>query len=63
MSKPKGGGPFPAVVMLGGCGGLKGEENSKNQAAWAKKLTGWGYVTLSVDSLTHRNYENNKLFD
>ena len=58
LSKPKGDGPFPAVVMLCGCGGLKSEDDSKNQAAWAKRLTGWGYVTLSVDSLTPRNYDN-----
>ncbi len=56
LSKPSGNGPFPAVVMLCGCGGIKGEDDSKQQAAWAERLSSWGYVTLSVDSLTPRNF-------
>jgi hypothetical protein len=58
LSKPNGNGPFPAVVMLCGCGGLKNKDDAKNQEVWAQRLMGWGYITLSVDSLTPRNYDN-----
>jgi dienelactone hydrolase len=58
LNKPKGDGPFPAVVMLCGCEGLQSKDDSKNQKAWAKRLMSWGYVTLSVDSFTPRNFES-----
>ena len=50
LSKPKGVGPFPAVVLLHGCDGI-GAWND----AWKQLLTKWGYVVLEVDSLTPRS--------
>jgi len=58
LNKPKGDGPFPAVVMLCGCGGLKNERDAKHQNTWAERLMSWGYVTLQVDSFGPRNYDN-----
>jgi hypothetical protein len=42
MNKPKGDGPFPAVVMLCGRAGLKDEEDAKQKNAWAERLMSWG---------------------
>jgi dienelactone hydrolase len=50
LSKPDGAGPFPAVVYLHGCNGLSGT----TRARIAALLTGWGYVSLAVDSFTSR---------
>jgi dienelactone hydrolase len=50
LSKPEGAGPFPAVVYLHGCNGL----SSATRARIGALLTGWGYVTLAVDSFTSR---------
>jgi len=58
LNKPKGDGPFPAVVMLCGCGGLKDKNDAKQQNAWANRLMSWGYVSLQVDSFGPRNYGN-----
>jgi hypothetical protein len=50
LSKPDGSGPFPAVVYLHGCSGL-----SKNtRTRMTELLTGWGYVSLVVDSFATR---------
>jgi dienelactone hydrolase len=57
LNIPKGKGPFPAVVMLCGCGGLKNEGDAKQQKAWAKLLMSWGYVSLQVDSFGPRGYD------
>ncbi len=51
LAKPAGDGPFPAVVYLHGCLGL---ENFRREAA-AAQFTGWGYVSLVVDSFAARN--------
>lgn len=52
LKKPEGNGPFPAVVLLHGCGGF---EDSKNRSeAWSERLLSWGYVTLIVDSFGPR---------
>ena len=51
LSKPDGGGPFPAVVYLHGCNGLS--TNTRNRMA--ELITGWGYVSLVVDSFTTRD--------
>lgn len=49
LRKPHGDGPFPAVVLMHGCGGVQvGNEQ------WATDLTKWGYVTLLVDSFGPR---------
>jgi dienelactone hydrolase len=50
LSKPDGAGPFPAVVYLHGCNGLS--ENTRHRIA--DLMTGWGYVSLAVDSFTTR---------
>jgi dienelactone hydrolase len=50
MKKPAGAGPFPAVVLMHGCGGIQ----PKRDHRWAERLVAWGYVTLQVDSLGPR---------
>ena len=47
--KPKGRGPFPALVLLHGCGGL-----GENVFDWAGKLIREGYVAMVVDSFSAR---------
>ena len=49
VSKPDGNGPFPAIVLLHGCGGPQ-----PGNALWAAELNKWGYVTLEVDSFFRR---------
>ncbi|MEJ0071460.1 MAG: dienelactone hydrolase family protein [Pseudomonadota bacterium] len=44
-------GPFPAVVVLHGCGGI-----GVHDRAWAKRLTGWGYAALTIDSFGLRGF-------
>lgn len=53
LTKPQGNGPFPAVVLLHGCGGITNLGHD-----WVKKLSTWGYVSLQVDSLGPRGYSN-----
>jgi len=50
LTKPQGDGPFPAVVLLHGCGGIRGDRDVQ----WAERLANWGYVALQVDSLGPR---------
>lgn len=50
LKKPDGVGPFPAVVLLHGCGGI----SPKRDRRWAERLAGWGYVALQVDSFRPR---------
>lgn len=47
---PEGAGPFPAVVLLHGCGGIW-----KWNKVWANRLADWGYVVLDVDSFWPRH--------
>ena len=54
LSKPGGDGPFPAVVLLHQCNGL----NDAVGAQWAKRLVGWGYAVLRVDSFAPRGLKN-----
>jgi dienelactone hydrolase len=55
LHKPSDGGPFPAVVMLVGCGGYTdGGPNAEHQSSWAQKLVEWEYVALQVDSYSPR---------
>ena len=51
--RPQGQGPFPAVVLLHDCRGIKPYQNG-----WARKLAGWGYVALLVESFLSRNATN-----
>ena len=46
---PDGKGPFPAVIVLHGCGG-----RTNSQLDWARRLNGWGYAVLIPDSMTPR---------
>ena len=54
LSRPEGPGPFPAVVYLHGCAGLL----EKTRTRMAELLTGWGYVSLMVDSFATRGIEH-----
>lgn len=50
---PDGPGPFPVVILLHGCNGVK-----HNQTLWADRLQSWGYAALILDSLTARGVGN-----
>jgi dienelactone hydrolase len=50
LTKPDGDGPFPAVVLFHGCGGIL----LKRDNPWAERLSNWGYVALQVDSFRPR---------
>jgi dienelactone hydrolase len=50
LSKPKGEGPFPAVVLLHSCLGPPA-----TKTAIVDQLASWGYVALFVDDFTTRN--------
>jgi dienelactone hydrolase len=49
LHRPDGAGPFPAVVVLSGCLGVRSKD-----ARWAERLRERGYVTLVPDSFTGR---------
>lgn len=49
--RPKGEGPFPAVIVLHGCGG-----HDYNHQAWAERFLSWGYVAVVVDSFGSRGH-------
>ena len=49
LALPDGTGPFPAVIVLHGCGGVGG-----GQVIWAKRLNSWGYAALVPDSFAPR---------
>jgi dienelactone hydrolase len=49
LYRPDGPGPFPAVVMLHGCGGVR-----RKDTRWAEAFREQGYVALVVDSLSGR---------
>jgi len=53
LSKPEGNGPFAAVVYLHGCAGLS--EGVRQNIA--RLMTGWGYVSLAVDSFAPRGID------
>lgn len=50
---PKGTPPFPAVILMNGCGGV-----SQNMRAWARRLRTWGYAALILDSFAPRGIDN-----
>ncbi len=57
LVKPNGTGPFPAVVLMHGCGGMHYSGSvSPLYASWAKELNDYGFVTLTVDSAGPRNF-------
>lgn len=49
LSKPKGDGPFPAVVVLHSCLGMRADRRTIES-----RLAGWGYVSLVVDDFATR---------
>jgi dienelactone hydrolase len=49
LKLPHGKGPFPAVIVLHGCGG-----RGPSQLLWADRLNAWGYAALIPDSMTPR---------
>jgi dienelactone hydrolase len=49
LSRPKGAGPFPAVVLLHTCLGLPAE-----RASIGERIAAWGYVALFVDDFATR---------
>jgi dienelactone hydrolase len=53
LAKPAGPGPFPAVVLLHGCGGFH-----SSMISWADRVSRYGYVTLAVDSFGPRGLDN-----
>ena len=53
LMKPKGDGPFPAVVLLHACAGI-----DDRQRSWAWRLKKRGYVSLVVDSFGPRRVSN-----
>jgi dienelactone hydrolase len=54
ISKPTGNGPFPAVVLMHGCGGWQpAVRHAMNE--YADFLVGKGFAVLSVDSFGPRN--------
>jgi dienelactone hydrolase len=55
LVKPDGTGPFPAVVLLHGCGGLSASfRRAPASSRWIEHLTNWGYAVLAFDSFTAR---------
>ncbi|MDC9832626.1 dienelactone hydrolase family protein [Rhizobium binxianense] len=54
LSRPEGDGPFPAVVLLHGCEGMR----LSVKKLWPKRLVAWGYAVLVVDSFTTRNIQD-----
>ena len=53
LYRPDGTGPFPGIVMLHDCRGIR-----PYQEAWAEELSSWGYVALLVDSFGPRGYDD-----
>ncbi len=51
--RPEGAGPFPAVIVMHGSGGLR-----EHHRIWARKLVSWGYVALVIDSFSPRGFPN-----
>jgi dienelactone hydrolase len=57
--RPRGDGPFPAVVGMHGCGGLFEKDRktlSPNRMDWAQRFVEAGYVALFPDSFQPRGY-------
>ena len=53
--KPDGEGPFPAVVLVHQCGGLRsGDWQNQSMLEWARTMVANGYVTLLLDTMGPR---------
>ena len=53
LYRPDGPGPFPGIVMMHGCGGVRPPQHD-----WGRRLQAWGYVALIVDSFGPRSKTN-----
>jgi dienelactone hydrolase len=51
--KPEGDGPFPAVILVHSCGGMK-----QQLGFWRKEAVARGYVVLIIDAFTSRGSPN-----
>lgn len=60
ISKPEGDGPFPAVVLMHGCGGWQPAVRHAMRA-YADYLVGHGFVVLDLDSFGPRNIGGGKV--
>ena len=61
LLRPKGNGPFPAIVALHGCSGLwkrNGKSISSRHADWGKRFQKAGYVVLFPDSFGSRGQKS-----
>ncbi len=57
LSLPEGPGPFPVVVALHGCNGMRSDDGQRLNARhrdWVPRLTAAGYAVLSLDSFSAR---------
>ncbi len=59
LAKPAGNGPFPAMVALHGCGGLREAQRQRV----ADQLVAFGYVALVVDSFAARGIDHACTFE
>lgn len=56
LIKPAGTGPFPAIVLLHGCGGLSlSFRRAPAASRWVDHLVSWGYAVLAFDSFAARD--------
>jgi dienelactone hydrolase len=56
LVKPDGTGPFPAIVLLHGCGGLSPSfRRAPASSLWIEHLVRWGYAVLAFDSFAARD--------
>ena len=55
LDKPKGEGPFPAVLLVSGCSGFNAKFGKKHYDRVQSQLSELGFVTLRVDYLAARN--------
>ena len=53
LKKPKGSGPFPAVVLMAGCS--PEWFNNIRESSWADRLISWGCLTIQPESWGPRN--------
>jgi dienelactone hydrolase len=58
LLKPRGSGPFPALVLLHGCGGLfsRTGELAKRETDWAQRFVAAGYAVMFPDSFNPRGF-------
>ena len=53
LHRPPGKGPYPAVLLMHGCGG-----QWRWNDVWAERLVTWGYVVFDIDSFGPRGIED-----